>query len=259
MKLKIEYLAEVKEVEISQFESIDMLKQIVERVLSIPRDELSFTYSDRSLNSTVKPLEDLGIKEGDVIVVKRMHKVKGKTGMNDLTSISKNPMFKSLLKNPATLKSIKSMLPNMKDENEDSALNDLINMPGFEDELQRFAEDENYMSTQMRNADITMAKLENLPEGIKLMSSLAKDSRNLSNMQFARIDLKAGDVITAKNNSTIPGKNRTNYLVEYRRQLSELKSIGFDDVYENIAILKSVGGDLDRAIEKLCQKNSSSG
>ncbi|XP_077301409.1 uncharacterized protein LOC143921984 [Arctopsyche grandis] len=116
------------------------------------------------------------------------------------------------------------------------------------------AEDDNYMNTYLRNADITMAKLQNLPDGMRLMSSLAKDSMGLSNLQLPTADLKSGGHIYQKVEKAIPGKNRKNLLVEYRKQLYHLKNIGFEDVKENIETLKRFNGDLESALDALSSK-----
>ncbi|KAM0680321.1 hypothetical protein GINT2_001376 [Glugoides intestinalis] len=257
MKIKIQFLASEIEAEIDFYESIDALKKRVEDLFSIPIDEQSLFFDDRNISTSSKPLSSLGLKDGSLIMVKRkrVHKIAGTMRSGGLSSLVKNPMVKSMLKNPSTIKTMQEMFPGLKDEMEvNSSLKMLLNTEGMEEELERVAADDEYINTQMRNADITMAKLQNLPDGIRIMSSAAKDAQGIS-FQMPMIDLRSGETLSAKNTKAIPGRNSKNYLVEYRKQLLELKNIGFENVRENLEILKSVDGDLQLAQQTLFRKN----
>lgn len=257
MKIKIQFLASEIEAEIDVCDSIDTLKTRIEHLFSIPIDEQSLFFDDRNISTSSKPLSSLGLKDGSMIMVKRVHKIAGTMRSGGLSSLVKNPMVKSMLKNPSTIKTMQEMFPGLKDEMEDnSSLKMLLNNEGMEEELERFAADDEYMNTQLRNADITMAKLQNLPDGIRLMNSLAKDAQGI-NLQMPMLDLRSGETLTAKNTKAIPGRSSKNYLVEYRKQLLELKNIGFENVKENIEVLKSVNGDLQSAQQTLLRKYDS--
>lgn len=255
IQIKIQHLASIEEVELDPTDSLDVLKKKIREIYSIPVDQQSLTLGNRNIGTCSKQLDELGLKDGSVVVVKKIHRVTGKTRSGGMGSLIKNPMVKSMLKNPQTIKSIQEMFPGLKDEMaENSSLNMLMSNEGLEDELERFAADDDYMNTQLRNADITMAKLGNLPEGVKIMSSLAKDTQNLSSFQVPPVELKGGEQLTKKNLRSLPGPSKKNSLVEYRKQLFELKQIGFENVKENVQILSSVDGDLQSALEILVKK-----
>lgn len=255
IQIKIQHLASIEEIELNPTDSLDILKKKIKEIYSIPVDQQSLTLEDRNIGTYSKQLDELGLRDGSVVVVKKIHRVTGKIRSGGMGSLIKNPMVKSMLKNPQTIKSIQDMFPGLKDEMaENSSLNMLMSNEGLEDELEKFAADDDYMNTQLRNADITMAKLENLPEGIKIMSSLAKDTQNLSSFQVPPSELKGGERLTKKNLQSLPGQSKKNSLVEYRKQLFELKQIGFENVRENVQILNSVNGDFQSALEILVRK-----
>ena len=258
MKIKIEYLSDVKEIDVDPSDTIETLKNIIGTIYDISVEEQSLILNERNLNSSSKQLEEVGINSDSLIHVKRIHRVGGKMKNRGLGSMMKNPMVKNILKNPSAMKSIQEMFPGLKDEmEENSYLKAWLNSQGMEEELEMINKDDEYMNTYMRNADITMAKLQNLPDGMRLMSSIAKDSMGLSNIQLPKADLKGGDYVTERIEKPIPGKNRKNFLVEYRKQLCHLKQIGFDDVRENIEVLKKFNGDLEQALEVLTSKYAS--
>lgn len=255
MKIKIEYLTDVKEIDIDPRDTIEILKSQIELIFDISAEEQSLILNERNLNAPSKHLEELGITTDSIIHVKRIHRVSGKIKNQSMGSIMKNPMVKNILKNPSTMKSIQEMFPGLKDElEENSSLNALLNSQGMEEEFEIMAKDDEYMNTYLRNADITMAKLQNLPDGMRLMSSIAKDSMGLSNLHLPKSDLKGGDQVTEKVDKPIPGKNRKNLLIEYRKQLCHLKQIGFEDVKENLEVLKKFNGDLEQALEVLTSR-----
>lgn len=254
LKIKIEFMALEKDLEVSPFDTVDTLKSTIEQVYDIPQEQQSLILDDRNITMGSKTLDELGIKDGSTVLVKKMHRISGKMKSGGINSIMKNPMVKNMLKNPSTMKSIQEMFPGLKDEmEENSSLNMLMNTEGMEDELEKFAADDNYMNTQMRNADITLAKLQNLPDGVRLMSSLAKDSQSMGFLQPS-VELKGGHALQERNDRAIPGKNSKNHLIEYRKQLSLLRQIGFGNARENIEVLKSVEGDLESAQKILIRR-----
>lgn len=259
IRLRLQFLTTEKIVEIDHLETIETLKNVIEDILSIPSEQQSLSLENRNIGACTKTLSELGIEDGSIIVVKRIHRINGANKDGGISGFMKNnPMVKNMLKSPSTIKTIQEMFPDLKTEmEENSSLKMLMNNEGMEDELERFAADDEYLNTQMRNVDITLAKLQNSPDGVRLMSSLAKDTTNLSALKGTPADLKGGPTLTSKNNKAIPGSNSVNYLIEYRKQLLELKSIGFENVKENIEVLKSVDGDLQQAQQILISKYES--
>lgn len=257
MKLMVQFLATEKEVEIEGDVPIDTLKTKIKDLFDIPVELQTLSLNGRNIGTSAKTLGEIGLEDGSVVMVKKQHRINGGGGGGLGSFMKNNPMVKNMLRNPSTIKTIKEMFPDLKKEmEENSTLNAFMNNEGMGDELERFAGDDDYMKAQMKNIDITMAKLQNLPEGVRIMNSMAKDTSNLGMLRGPASELKGThQTLTAKNNKAIPGKNTVNYLIEYRKQLLELKNIGFENVKENIEILKSVNGDLERAQQKLLRKH----
>lgn len=250
--IKIQHLADTREIEICLEESLQTLKTLIHEIYSIPPNQQTLIHEDRNISTSSKPLVELGLKDGSVITVKKIHTSTGQSKGLDLSSLMKNPMMKSMLKNPETIKSMKKMFPDFQDDiNENKTLSMLINNGGLEDELEKMADDGDYMSTQLRNADLTMSKLENIPGGINMMSSMMKDVESPFKRMVSTPEIRSGNEISNKMTGSIPGGNKKNALVEYRKQLSELREIGFENTRENIEVLKSVNGDLQAALEIL--------
>lgn len=253
--IKVQHLADIKEIEINLNESINSLKARIEELYSIPVSQQTLILENRNISTSTKPLIELGLKEGSLVVVKKIHRFQGQSKPMDLSSIMKNPMMKSMLKNPETIKSMKKMFPDLQENMEDNkTLNMLINSGGLEDELEKMTTDGDYMSTQLRNADLTMSKLENIPGGINMMSSMMKDVEEPFKWFKSGQTIKAGHEIDSRMTESIPGANKRNSLVEYRKQLYELKQMGFEDTKRNIEILKGVDGDLQAALEVLVRE-----
>ena len=56
----------------------------------------------------------------------------------------------------------------------------ILNNDGMEDEIEKLTQDNDYLNNQMRNVDLAMAKLENMPGGMNIMSSMLKDTQELN-------------------------------------------------------------------------------
>lgn len=254
--VKIQHLATVKEAEMLPAATLLDLKRKVEELFAIPVAQQSLMLDSRSISTSTKALDDLGIRNGSLVVVKRIHRVRGQEKSMDISSLMKNPMVKSMMKNPETMKSIQDMFPDLKEEMiQNKTLSMMINNGGLEEEIEKMSIDSDYMSTQLKNADLTMAKLENIPGGINMMSGMIKDVEDPFKMMNTGPDLKGGNKISEKTTESLPGKSKKNLLVEYRKQLSELKQIGFSNIKENLEVLTQVGGDLQQALEILVQRH----
>lgn len=254
--IKIQHLASIREVAVNPMETLQHLKERIENLYSIPAGQQSLTLDDRNISTSSKMLNELGLKDGSVVVVKKIHKFSGHSKGTDIGSLMKNPMIKGMMKNPDMIKSIQEMFPDLKEEmSQNKTLNMMMNSGGLEEELERMSMDSDYMSTQLRNADVTMAKLENIPGGINMMSGMMKEAEDPFKMLNLGSDLKGGNEISSKMTASLPGSSKRNLLVEYRKQLSELRQFGFDNLKENIEILDGVDGDLEAALEILIKKD----
>lgn len=256
VSIKIQHLACIKEVRISPLATLESLKSRIEELFAIPAALQALFLDDRNLTHTQKPLSELGIQHGSVITVKKIHRFSGARSSADITSMMKNPIIKSMIKNPETIKTIQEMFPDLKEEmGQNKTLSMIINSGGLEEELERMTMDSDYMSTQLRNADVMMAKLENIPGGINMMSGMLQEIEDpFRNLQGAP-GLIGGEQIASRIRSALPGQRRQNALVDYRRQLMELRDIGFDNVSENVEVLTRVQGDLQAALDILAERH----
>lgn len=255
MSIKIQHLTSIKEVRIGVMDTLQDLKKMVEELYAIPAAQQSLMLDDRNISTSTKVLTELGLRPGSVVVVKKIHKFKGHEAGMDMMSIANNPMVKNMIKNPEFVKSIKTMFPNLQEETStNKTLNMLINGGGLEEELERMSMDGNYLSEQLRNADLAIAKLENIPGGINAMSGMYRDLEDPFKLVMADPKLKEGNAISARMQDSLPGQSKGNLLVEYRKQLSELKEIGFVNTKENLKVLNSVDGDLAAAVAILAQQ-----
>lgn len=255
VSIRVQHMATVRELKISLMERLTALKEHIESIFQIPATQQSLTLDGRNISTAAKPLGELGIREGALVVVRRIHQFRGQTKEADVSSVLKNPMVKGMLKNPEMLKSLQDMFPELKEElSNNKTLSMILNSSGLDEELEKMTTDNDYMSLQLRNADVTMAKLENIPGGINMMSGMMKEAEDPFRSLSHGPNLKGGYKIDERITSSLPGSSKQNSLVEYRKQLSELKEIGFDDVKENIEVLKSVDGDLEAALEVLTSK-----
>lgn len=254
MRITIQFLISEKDVEICDYDTVASLKAKIQNAFDIPVDQQTLLFEDRQIDTPSKSLNELGLRDGSTILVKKMHKVSGSVKKAGFSTIAKSPMVKNMFKNPSTIKTIQEMFPGLKEEmEENSALKMLMNSEGMEDEFERFAADDDYMNMQMRNLDINMARLQNLPDGARMMNGMAKDVQNMA-IQMPVAELRSGEELAEKNNKAIPGKNTRNSLVEYRNQLLELKNIGFENIHENLEVLRNVDGDLQMAQDVLIKK-----
>ncbi|KAI4292371.1 hypothetical protein PAPHI01_1645 [Pancytospora philotis] len=254
--IKIQHLTSVTEVEVCALETLQDLKKRIETIYAIPAAQQALMLDDRNISTSMKALNELGLRPGSIVVVKKIHKFRGQDAGMDMASIAQNPMVKSMMKNPDFIKSIKTMFPDLQEESaKNKTLNMLLNSGGLEEELERMSMDGNYLNEQMRNADLAMAKLENIPGGINMMSGMYKELEDPFKMVLGEQKLNEGSAITSKMTTSLPGSSKRNLLVEYRKQLSELKEIGFTDTRENLRVLSSVDGDLAAALLILAEKD----
>ncbi|KAI5150513.1 hypothetical protein ENBRE01_1541 [Enteropsectra breve] len=255
IQIKVQHLASVKEIEISLRDTLGTLKKKIEEVYAIPTAHQALMLENRNISTSTKPLSELGLKEGSVVTVKRIHQFQGQSKQMDVSSLLKNPMVKNMMGNPEMMNQIKEMFPDLKVSiEENKTLSMMLNEGGLEDEMERMAADSDYMSTQLRNADVTMAKLENIPGGINMMSGMLKDMEDPFRLLSSGPKLAGGNSISEKMTQSLPGRNKRNLLVEYRKELRELKDLGFTDARKNIKILEYANGDLETALEILLQE-----
>lgn len=253
--IKIQHLGTVKDLEINLSEHLGALKSKIEGWFYIPIEQQSLTVSGRNISTALGSLKELGIKEGDIVEVKKIHQYSGRERNGDISAIIKNPMVKGMLKNPDMLKSIQDIFPELKDEMlNNKSLNMILNNGVLEEDIDKMAGDSEYMSQQLRNADLIMAKLNNIPNSMNMMNMMIKEVEDPFKGLVQAPVLKSGWKVNEKMKTSVPGTSKSNLSVEYRKQLSELKEIGFENILENLDVLSKVNGDLQRALEILVSK-----
>lgn len=148
-----------------------------------------------------------------------------------------------------------------KEMDKNSELRQMIQSENFMEEMGKLSNDTNYYNQQAKNADIAMSRLETLPGGINLMNSMVNDISSplnkLMDQNKSVRDLK-GENISYIFNEPIPSTNNgsVNYLLKYRKELAQLKKIGFTDLRKNLEALKKSHGDLVETVEILTQEGS---
>lgn len=246
MLIKLQHLSVEKEIEINSDETLDNLKRIIESLFGVPQEQQAVYFEDRVLTNSTKQLQDLGINGGCVLKIKKVKKIDG-ASESGMKALLKDPMLKNMM-NSSTLESMKNMFPELKEQmEENSSLNMLINNGAMEEELSKFASNEDYANIQLRNNDVAMAKLEQIPGGFQIINNLSQETGNL-NMIKPKMDLKRGSDLTSKPNQPLPGSNKKNLFIEFRKELLIIKQIGFDNIIDNITALQAANGDIDEAI-----------
>ncbi|KAG0416959.1 Ubiquitin domain-containing protein DSK2a, partial [Dictyocoela roeselum] len=149
----------------------------------------------------------------------------------------------------------------------------MLNNPQLYEEMERIADDPGYMREQLKNVDLAMQKLGNMPGGLNMMNSMMQDLRDpftvamdgSSHMNIKALkenkgmekDGKLGDNMVQPD-GPLPnpwGTKRKNYVVIYRDQLEVLRECGFTDLSRNIETLRRTDGDVDLAMIELAEQN----
>jgi ubiquilin len=258
IKLTIKCRSDETEVESDTAELLNALQRRLRECTGIEIDEQVLTFNDRILTDSNKELGALGIGDGSVLYLKRRIKVAGEEKKPDFAaSMMKNPLVKNFLKNPDAMKNILEMFPGLKEEmNENSELRMLMNSSNLRDELEMFSSNPEYMNTQLKNLDITMSKLENMPGGLNMINSMIKDVRDpLSSALMDGVkggySIKEGKKIDQPINEAIPGPKKReaeSNLLKYRHELADLRQLGFRDAKRNLEALVACNGDLESSI-----------
>ncbi|ORD96550.1 UBQL2 [Hepatospora eriocheir] len=246
-------LRDRKELSINKDITLEDLKILVSNAFNIPVDECILYYKNRILNVNDIQLYKLIDFDKDIELSIKRHvttKILGKKEGGGMMSLMKNPMVKGMLKNPQTVKSIKNMFPEMLEDNHE--LDNLINSGHLEDELNRMADDDEYLNSQLRNADVAMSKLETMPGGLNAMNFYLKGFDQSPIGLFGKSNsFNVGSKIFEKETKTIEGTIKENPLVKYRSQNAILREIGFMDTQSNYKALIKSNGDLTEALEIL--------
>ncbi|KAF7682876.1 Ubiquilin [Astathelohania contejeani] len=236
------------------------LRTWAEKQCQIPQNEIVLIHEGRVLNSDQKTLDELELPINSVITVTRRPTAPAPQATKpDLLA---NPMLKGFLKDPETMKSMIEMFPGIKDEMETNPdLRNALNNPQLIEEFENFAENPEYIQQQMKNVDIAMNRLSNLPGGLNMMNSMIKDVRDpltsvLDRTINSETKIKAGTPINQSVSAAIPNPgsiNGQNSILRFRKQLAELRKYGFTNTEKNIMALKKHNGDIEGAMLDLAE------
>ncbi|AFM99269.1 hypothetical protein EHEL_101770 [Encephalitozoon hellem ATCC 50504] len=268
IRLTIRYRTDSIEASVMMTDTLESLKLRIQEITGVPVDSQVLLFNDRVLSDNNKELKELGIESDCTLHLKKKMEVKREGKKPDFTaSMMKNPLVKNFLKNPDAMKSIVEMFPGLKEEmNNNPDLRMMMNSSNLQDELEMFSMNPEYMNTQLKNLDITMSKLENIPGGLNMISSMIKDvqdplSSALKEGMGRGYKVREGRKIDKPINEAIPGNSsrRESQLLKYKDKLAELKQIGFNDTRRNFMALMACNGDLEGSImylQELDRKSS---
>lgn len=224
------------------------LKKAVSKETGIPLENVLLKYNDEDLKGDENPISKFF---PDDSLVSAEYYVKKPPAPN---------MMSSLLQNTDNLESMMDMFPDLKKEFENNKqLREMVMSGNLQEEMDKMASNPDYLQEQMKNADLAMSKLENIPGGLSMMNSMMKDVRDpISNVFKKKGDtFKEGKNISEINDKPLENKSSdVNYLLLYVEQLSELRRYGFKDVKRNVDALITTNGDVESALDLLARETA---
>lgn len=257
MKVHVQHLATTKTIYVDKSESLCDIKQKAADAFCINTENITLKNGEQTLNVDHKTVEELDLKENSTLTLKITHKIEGKKKGIDIMSTLKTPGMKSMLKNPQTIKMVSKMFKKENSESEENeTMRMLLNNEGFEEEIDKMTEGGDYMDMQLRNVDLAMAKLENMPGGMNMMSSMLKDVNNPMKALNPKKSFNEGYAMKEGQSEKLSfAQNKNiNYELLYRNQLNIMKENGLVNKEDNIAALVEKEGDSNQAIIYLLEK-----
>ncbi|KAK1347272.1 ubiquitin-like protein [Hamiltosporidium tvaerminnensis] len=257
--LTIKHQSRSKELSLEINTSLKDLKTEIESIFCIPVSLQLVFYKDRLLTDESKSLKELDIiNESEITVRKKnitVQNVQPKQKESFEKIILSNPMVKNMLKRPEALKSMLDMYPSLKKEMEkNSELRNIMNNPQTFEEFEKMTDNPEYMSQQLKNIDIAMSRLSNIPGGLNMMNSMLKEVRDPVSMAMGpqnTKDFSTGESIEMQVTDAIYNPEQSsenNPIFKYRKELDELKQIGFSDMAKNLEALQLYDGDIESVI-----------
>lgn len=274
----VKYLQETHKMEIKLESTLQELKESIFARISLPVARQRLTFKGNILSDMGRSLEGLGLAEGSVVYVNKVDVDKGTAKeikgqvctkapeQQPELAMMKDPAVKKILDNPDIFKNMIESIPGIKKEMKaNPELSKMIESPQMMEEMSKLAEDPEYMNTQMKNADIAMAKLETIPGGFNILRSTLKTYQDplinaLGGRGGSTISFEKG-IANGKINKT-PAPNpwgtqpKFNPMVEYRKQAEYMRECGFTDAATNLRLLIKHSGDADDAINEILSMES---
>lgn len=261
IKIKIKHDLSSREIVADTETRLADLKMMIQAMTDIEEVDQVLTFNDRVLVDDRKSLAQLGVREGAVMCLKakrRRPSEPGQAAQGNPAELLKNPFVQNLMKNPEGMKSMMSMFPGLEKEiDKNDELRQMVNNPNFMEEMNKLAADPEYFNQQAKNADVAMARLETLPGGLNMISSMVKEVNDPISDVMTRdsAEIKGGHQNSDVERAAVPNPKVTvNWLVHYRKQINELNRFGFTDIQQNLIALKQCKGDLKATILFLTNK-----
>ncbi|KAH9387163.1 ubiquilin [Nematocida major] len=269
-RVRVKYLHEEIEIEVSGEETIEVFKQKIENSLNIEHDKIRLTLKGSILADSSKTMSEIGTQEDSVFYASKAEKVSGPSEISgEVYSkkeaptgnlLKKDPEMKKILNNPDVMKGLLEMLPELKNENPE--LKKLMESSEMLEQMSKIADDPEYMTAQMKNLDIAMAKLETIPGGFNMLRNMLKTQKDPGAALMEerdRTSFKEGSRNASPSNQPVPNpwsKYNFNPILEYRKQVEYMKECGFTDVGSNIRLLIKHQGDVDNAISEITSNST---
>lgn len=149
------------------------------------------------------------------------------------------------------------MFPELKSEiKKNKHLKEFVQSGNLADEFDKMSKNPKYMNEQLRSIDLAMSKLENIPGGLNMMSSMVNEvNEPLTDIFKSKGKNVKEGVKSEYVNKEQMGNRKENLKLKYAVQLGELKKLEFRDVERNVEVLRITEGDLERAICMLAEEN----
>lgn len=244
--------------------TLECFKKEVSNLVNLPVNELMLYFNDRLLTEDARTIEELKIHENDMIFLRKINlKVEPGQKGDMAKDMLRNPMVKSMLKDPQMMKNMLQSMPGYEKEmKKNHELKKMLNNPQAMEEFVKIADNPDYYDHQLRSVDLAMSKLENLPGGFNMMTTMNRDFTNpLANMlSNHNLTIRAGDS-SYRGPNNLPNiwgkKKHENPFLKYRSQIKEIMEMGFTDIADVSEAVVQTNGDVDAALDILYEKQES--
>lgn len=252
MKIIIKHLLSTYNINVHISDTLEDIKDKINKILNIEPKNQILIYNDRKLTENYKRLVELDIKDNAVILLKK----KKITNMDfnkfkEESSVSSKKNMPNINMSNMSMTNIMKMFPKLKDEFDNyPQFKAMLNNPSLQEDMMNMSSNSDYMKEQMRNYDVALARMENMPEGFNLINSMFKDTPDPT-LLFDNTTYKEGESINSTISKPLPGDNKKNLLYEYREEMALLREMGFTDSRANLKALVNCNGDIEKTIETL--------
>lgn len=261
MKLNLLFKNDIFSLSINEKDTLGILKSKISELFSLPKEELNIYFKDTFLWDEKKTIRELKINENDTIILKKKNlKIIPKENNNLTKDILKNPFLKNALNDPESMKNMIKFVPGLeKQMKKNPEMKRIFNNPNTIQEIKKMTEDPDYYDYQLKNIDLAMSKLENLPGGFNMMNSFTKEFVNPFSFLGKELKLNSQEEKKSMETEIIKNvwneqKNKKNLLIFYRKEIMEIKKYGFTDLNLICNCLSEAEGDIEIALALLNER-----